>query len=313
MNDLSKPPYHANRRGHLFIIGGGEDREDDKVVLTRFVELAGGENAHIAILAAASTCHQEMWSIYDQAFGGLGVKHRSEVDISCREDANDEARARTIFEADATFMTGGDQKRLMSMIGGTRIDRAMHLALRERGACIAGTSAGASAMSEHMLYEGGNRDPLPVKGTVQIAAGLGFMRRVVIDQHFSERHRLGRLLAVVAQNPYLLGAGIDEDTALIVEPGLGLEVVGEGAVTILDGREMLSNFLDAERNERLELTNVKLHLLPAGARYYFDSEPGHTRTKSNDGRSVPTALYDVVAAVASTPDAAMAVGASTAA
>ena len=138
---------------------------------------------------------------------------------------------------------------------------------------------------------------------MQIAAGLGFMRRVVIDQHFSQRLRLGRLLAVVAQNPYLLGCGIDENTALTVEPGLGLEVIGHGAVTILDGREMLSSFLDAEHHEQLELTNVKLHLMPAGARYYFDgsSEPGQTRT--SDGRTVPAALYDVVAAVASSADA----------
>jgi cyanophycinase len=294
------------RRGHLFIIGGAEDREEDKVVLARFVELAGGKTARVAVLTAASNYHDEVWAMYDQAFGQLGVKHRAPVVIDSREEANDEARAQMIYEADAVFMTGGDQMKLLSLIGGTRIDRAMHRSLREHGACIAGTSAGASAMSEHMLYEGGNRDTQPTKGTVQIAAGLGFMRRVVIDQHFSERQRLGRLLAVVAQNPYLLGAGIDENTALIVEPGLGLEVVGDGAVTILDGREMLSNFLDAERHEQLELTNVKLHLMPAGARYYFDGAEGQPQTRSSDGRTVPVALYDVVAAVASTPDAAMA-------
>jgi cyanophycinase len=303
---MAKARKRSARRGHLFIIGGAEDREDDKVVLARFVELAGGESARIAVLTAASNHHEEMWGMYDQAFGDLGVSERAEIFIGNREDANDESLAQAIYEADATFMTGGDQKRLMSLIGGTRIDRAMHRALRERGACIGGTSAGASAMSEHMLYDGGNRDVLPTKGTVQISAGLGFMRRVVIDQHFSERQRLGRLLSVVAQNPYLLGAGIDENTALIVEPGLGLEVIGEGAVTILDGREMLSNFLDVDRHERLELTNVKLHLLPAGARYYFDGDGDRPQTQTNDGRTVPPALYDVVAAVASTPDAAMA-------
>jgi cyanophycinase len=303
---MSKGRRRSGRRGHLFIIGGAEDREDDKVVLSRFVELAGGEAARIAVLTAASNHHEEMWGVYDQAFGDLGVSQRAEIVIASRDDANDEGLAQAIYEADATFMTGGDQKRLMSLIGGTRIDRAMHKALRERGACIGGTSAGASAMSEHMLYDGGNRDVLPTKGTVQISAGLGFMRRVVIDQHFSERQRLGRLLSVVAQNPYLLGAGIDENTALIVEPGLGLEVIGEGAVTILDGREMLSNFLDVDRHERLELTNVKLHLLPAGARYYFEGDGERPQTQTSDGRRVPSALYDVVAAVASTPDAALA-------
>ena len=295
----------GGRRGHLFIIGGAEDREHDKVVLAKLVELTGGSPAGIAVLTAASNYHDEMWETYDRAFAALSVKKRVAVDIASREDANDEARAQAIYEADTVFMTGGDQKRLMSLIGGTRIDKAMHRSLRERGACIAGTSAGASAMSEHMLFEGGNREILPVKGTVQIAAGLGFARRVIIDQHFSERQRLGRLLAVVAQNPYLLGAGIDEDTALIVEPGHGLEVVGEGAVTILDGREMLSNYLDADRDERLELTNVKLHLLPGGARYYFDQSAATSLGADERRRGVPHALYDVVAAVASTADAAL--------
>jgi cyanophycinase len=294
------------RRGHLFIIGGAEDREEDKVVLTRLVEMAGGKNVRLAVLTAASNYHHEMWTTYDQAFGDLGVKQRAAVHIETRDEANDEARAQTIFESDIIFMTGGDQKKLLALIGGTRIDRAMHRALRERGACIAGTSAGASAMSEHMLYDGASLDGGNSRRTVQLSAGLGFIRRVVVDQHFSERERLGRLLHVVARNPYLLGAGIDENTALIVEPGLGLEVVGEGSVTILDGREMLSNFLEVERRERLELTNVKLHLLPAGARYYFDGATSHPQTQTCDGRSVPSALYDVVAAVASSSDAPLA-------
>lgn len=294
------------RHGHLFIIGGAEDREEDKVVLARFVDVAGGADARITVLTAASSYHDEVWSMYDEAFGALGVRQRTPVLIASREEANDEARAQAVYESDAIFMTGGDQRRLLSLIGGTRIDHAMHRALRERGACIAGTSAGASAMSEHMLYDVG-REPVPSKDNVQIAAGLGFMRRAVIDQHFSERKRLGRLLAVVAQNPYLLGCGIDENTALIVEPGLGLEVIGEGAVTILDGREMLSSFVDtAEARERLELTNVKLHLMPAGARYYFDGPPQDAQVRTTDGRTVPVALYDVVAAVASSSDASLA-------
>jgi len=231
--------------------------------------------------------------MYDAAFAKLGVKQRVRVDIDGRPQANDEALAARLWQADTIFMTGGDQKRLLQLIGGTLVDKAIHKSLHERGACIAGTSAGASAMSEHMLFEGGNRDALPVKGTVQIAAGLGLLRRVVIDQHFSERQRLGRLLSVVAQNPYLLGAGIDEDTALVVHPGRGLEVVGDGAVTVIDGREMLSNFLDARQSERLALTNVKLHVLPAGTAYSFDS--------GQDGaQPVPATLQDVVAAIAST-------------
>jgi len=295
----------AQRRGHLFIIGGAEDREEDKVVLSRFVDLAGGESARIAVLTAASNYHDEVWAIYSGAFRDLGVGQCAPIVIDNRDQANDEALAQAIYDADAVFMTGGDQVKLLSLIGGTRLDHAMHRALRERGSCIAGTSAGASAMSEHMLFDSGP-ELEPTKNSVRIAAGLGFMRRVVIDQHFSERKRIGRLLAVVAQNPYLLGAGIDENTALVVEPGLGLEVIGEGAVTILDGREMLSSYLDDARHEKLELTNVKLHLMPAGARYYFDGAGSGPKAKTSDGRLVPVALYDVVAAVASSADAPLA-------
>ncbi|MFL6699824.1 MAG: cyanophycinase [Vitreoscilla sp.] len=290
---------HPARHGHLVIIGGGEDRTNDKRVLSRFVQLAGGDAARIVVLTAASTQHEAMWETYDRAFGELGVNDRSALQINSREDAADPQLADRILHADGIFMTGGDQRRLLSLIGGTRIDKAMHRALRERGACIGGTSAGASAMSEHMLFDG-TREVLPQKGSVHLAAGLGFVRRVVIDQHFSERQRLGRLLSIVAQNPYLLGAGIDEDTALVIEPGRGLEVIGEGAVTLIDGREMLSNLLDIEKDALLELTNVKLHLLPNGVRYRADPTLGE---EENDGvRKTPRALIDVVAAVSAMPE-----------
>jgi cyanophycinase len=272
------------------MIGGGEDREHDKTILCRFIELAGGARAKIVVLTAASTLQREMWRIYDRAFGELGVEQRSHLPIKSREEASDTEREEKILSANGVFMTGGDQKRLLAMIGGTLIDKAMHRAFKERGACIAGTSAGASAMSEHMLAVGSSGETAPIKGESHLAAGLGFLQRVVIDQHFSERQRLGRLLGVVAQNPYLLGIGIDEDTALIVENGWGIEVVGNGAVTLIDGREMSSNFLTVQDRERMELVNVKLHLLPAGASYsVHDKEEG----------GIPAALREAVAAVTS--------------
>ncbi len=294
-------PASERRGGHLVVIGGGEDRQKGKLVLSRFVELAGGADARIVVLTAASTRHDEMWQVYDQAFGDLGVESRCHIAIAERGDACSAETAAQVFDADGIFMTGGDQKRLLAMIGGTRVDHAMHRALRERGACIGGTSAGASAMSEHMLFDG-TREILPEKGSVHLGAGLGFMRRVVIDQHFSERQRLARLLTIVAQNPYLLGAGIDEDTALVVEPGRGIEVIGEGAVTVIDGRQMTSNFLEVGEREHLELVNVKLHLLPAGTRYALDARP--EEKKSKRARAVPPALVDVIAAMTSRPETA---------
>lgn len=284
MPDDRSTPDARLPKGHLVVIGGGEDRENDKLVLSRFVDLAGGRDARIVVLTAASQHPDEMWKIYDEAFGELGVRNRSELALASRDDANDERNAALLDEATGVFMTGGDQKRLLALIGGTAIDDAMHAVLM-RGGAIGGTSAGASAMSEHMLAAGG-RDVLPEKGAVSLAAGLGLVQRVVIDQHFSERQRLGRLLAVVAQNPYLIGIGIDEDTALVIEPGRGLEVIGEGAVTLIDGRQMLSNFLDVGEREKLELVNVRLHLLPAGARYRFFADGSDS--------AIPKPLHDVV-------------------
>lgn len=268
---MKTEPHQTAKHGHLVIIGGHEDRVHRKEILTRFVELAGGENARIVVITAASKIADDMWDIYDQAFGDLGVRQRSHLSLESRQDANDEEKVRMVAEADGIFMTGGDQKRLMAIIGGTALDAEMHTALKVRGACIGGTSAGASAMSGHMLTQG-KTDLLPEKGAVHMGAGLGFLHKVVIDQHFSERQRLARLLSAVAQNPYLMGIGIDEDTALVVERGRGIEVLGEGSVTVVDGRTMLTNMADIRERDTPELIDVRLHLLPAGSSYHLPEE-----------------------------------------
>lgn len=268
---MKTEPHQTAKHGHLVIIGGHEDREHRKEILTRFVELAGGADARIVVITAASKIAEDMWEIYDQAFGDLGVRQRSHLSLESRQDANDEEKVRMVAEADGIFMTGGDQKRLMAIIGGTALDAEMHTALKVRGACIGGTSAGASAMSGHMLTQG-KTDLLPEKGAVHMGAGLGFLHKVVIDQHFSERQRLARLLSAVAQNPYLMGIGIDEDTALVVERGRGIEVLGEGSVTVVDGRTMLTNMADIRERDTPELIDVRLHLLPAGSSYQLPEE-----------------------------------------
>jgi cyanophycinase len=270
--------------GHLVIIGGHEDRKRDKEILTRFVELSGGKAAKIVVISAASSIADEMWEVYDKVFGDLGVENRVHLNLDSRHEANDEDHIRDILDATGIFMTGGDQKRLLAIIGGTALDSAMHAALKLRGACIGGTSAGASAMSGHMLAQG-RAELHPEKGSVSLGAGLGFLHKVVIDQHFSERQRLSRLLSVVAQNPYLQGIGIDEDTALVVERGVGIEVLGEGAVTIVDGRSMSTNVADIANNETPELIDVRLHLLPAGSKYRLP--------RDGDGeRAIPSPLLE---------------------
>jgi cyanophycinase len=272
--------------GHLVIIGGSEDRKRDMEILSRFVALAGGAHARIVVITAASAVAGEMWDVYDRAFGELGVQQRVHLHLQSRQDANDADHIRDIADASGIFMTGGDQKRLLALIGGTALDTAMHGALKLRGACIGGTSAGASAMSGHMLAQG-RADLQPEKGAVSLGAGLGFLHRVVIDQHFSERQRLARLLSVVAQNPYLQGIGIDEDTALVVERGVGIEVVGQGAVTIVDGRHMSTNIAEIHDRMTPELIDVRLHLLPAGSKY---SLPGDDDADAR--RALPPPLLE---------------------
>jgi cyanophycinase len=271
--------------GHLVIIGGHEDRKHDMEILSRFVELSGGQDANIVVISAASAVAGEMWQIYDKAFGDLGVRHRVHLHLQSRQCANDEEHIKVIRDATGIFMTGGDQKRLLAIIGGTALDAEMHAALKLRGACIGGTSAGASAMSGHMLATG-RAELHPEKGSVSLGAGLGFLHRVVVDQHFSERQRLSRLLSVVAQNPYLQGIGIDEDTALVIERGVGIEVLGEGAVTIVDGRSMSTNIAEISDRETPELIDVRLHLLPAGSKYRLPREG------DDDRRQIPPSLLE---------------------
>ena len=284
----------ARSHGHLVIIGGGEDKQRDMAILKRFVELAGGPSAKIVVITAASSVAANMWETYDRAFADLGVTRHVHLHLSSRYEANDEAHIRDVADADGIFMTGGDQKRLLAIIGGTALDAEMHAALKLRGACIGGTSAGASAMSGHMLAQG-RAELHPEKGSVSLGAGLGFLHKVVIDQHFSERQRLSRLLSVVAQNPYLQGIGIDEDTALVVERGIGIEVLGEGAVTIVDGRSMSTNVAEIDNHETPELIDVRLHLLPAGSRYALpgsgvdDDRRGNDR-HGDDRRCIPPPL-----------------------
>lgn len=276
-----------DRNGHLVIIGGGEDRTYGKEILGRFIELSGGPGARIVVITAASRVSDHMWEIYQQAFGELGVMDLSHLEIETRRDANSDRAVGMLSAADGIFMTGGDQKRLLALIGGTAVDRALHVAFKERNACIGGTSAGASAMSGHMLAKG-EAVLQPEKGAVSLAAGLGLVQHVLIDQHFSERQRLGRLLTAVAQNPYLQGVGIDEDTALVIERGVGIEVLGEGAVTVIDGRHMRSNLAQIANRESPEMIDVRLHLLPAGSRYTLpgDGQP------DDDPEALPSSMLD---------------------
>ena len=251
--------------------------------------LSGGPDAKIIVISAASSVPKEMWASYDEAFGALSVESRHHVLITSREIANDPEVAAQLGDAGGIFMTGGDQKRLLANISGTAFERSLHHGYKVRGACIGGTSAGASAMSGHMLAEGA-AGLIPEKSTINLGAGLGLVNGIVVDQHLSERLQLARLLTVVAQNPYLQGIGIDENTGLVVERGVGIEVIGQGAVTIVDGRSMHSDMADAEEGACPQLINVRLHLLPSSSRYTVPEVDG----ESDNGTGAPAPLHDLL-------------------
>lgn len=258
------------RRGPLLVIGGAESKEPGAPILGTLVALAGGTAARIALIPTASRDAEGKERTYGELFRAAGVERVVCLPIDSREEANREDYVRAVYDSTAVFLTGGDQNRISALLGGTEVAKAMHRA-NKTGLVVAGTSAGASAISEHMIAEGGT-GLHPRKHMLHLAPGLGLLRRVVVDQHFLQRQRLGRLLSIVAQNPFVLGLGIDEDTAMLVAPDYTMQVLGAGVVTIVDGRELAeSNVLSAQPGDLLAMGNVRLHMLPSGWSYNIET------------------------------------------
>jgi cyanophycinase len=254
--------------GHVIIIGGAEDKVRERVILNRFVALAGGPDARIAVISTASSLGPLAGEMYRRVFTELGAREVHPVHALTRAQANDARHAHAVRQATGIFMTGGNQLRLSSTIGGTALAQAV-IKRHEEGAVVAGTSAGASAMSTHMVAFGAS-GATPKQRMFQMAAGLGIVPGVIIDQHFEQRNRLGRLLAIIAQNPSLLGIGVDEDTAVVVGPDRVMEVIGRRSVTIIDGAQSETDAWEVRAHKPLMISNVILHSLPAG--YRFDLE-----------------------------------------
>lgn len=246
------------------VIGGAEDKTGTRLVLGRFAKLAGGSHATIAVVATASSLGEEIVEAYREAFGALGVTTVTAPRPQTRQQAADPALVRLIDDATGVFMTGGNQSTLSGVVTGTPFGAAIRAA-HARGAVVGGTSAGASVQSEHMVAFG-RVGSTPKMRMAQMSAGLGLLPGLVIDQHFDQRGRYGRLLTLVAHAPHLLGLGVDEDTAAIIT-GDVLDVVGRGAVTLFDGQAMTSNVDTARGSAPLMVSGVVLHSLPAGARF----------------------------------------------
>ena len=257
------------RRGSLIIIGGREDRDPkgERVILREVARRVHG--GKLVLATVASHRPEGYFDDYEEALADLGIGELVELYVEDRAEAGDREKLRVLDDAAAVFFSGGDQLRITSQIGDSGIEAKVR-ALFERGGLVAGTSAGASVMSDTMLVRGTSSVTHRI-GDLHMAPGMGLMRDVIIDQHFAERGRFGRLIGAVAHNPRILGIGIDEDTAAIVEGG-GFEVIGSGAVYVVDGSSVThSNLNEAEPDRVLSMHGVTVHVLGTGDRFDLEA------------------------------------------
>jgi cyanophycinase len=292
------------------IIGGAEDKLHKRTILKDFVAASGGREARIAVIPTASSLGPEVVEVYDALFRRLGAAEVLAVRPESREDAHDPELVARLAGATGIFMTGGNQLKLSALVSGTPLADAI-VDAHERGVVVAGTSAGASIQSSHMVAFGGPGST-PKQRMTQVAAGLGLLESTVIDQHFDQRNRYGRLLMIVAQSPQLLGIGVDEDTAAVVhdvDEHQVLGVVGRGAVTVFDPSRIVTNAYEARRSSALLASGVVLHVLPEGARFDLTSrtlvsepagtDPAEAADLAEAGQDLRDLARDIAAADAS--------------
>jgi cyanophycinase len=274
----------ASRERTLIIIGGGEDRSGDKVILGEVARRVGA--GKLVVTTVAMPDPGGLFEKYERAFRSLGVKHVFNLEVNERQEATEEGKLRVLEDAVGVFFTGGDQMKITSQIGDTPVFSRVHEIYRD-GGVIAGTSAGASAMSETMLVGGGDEESHTIGGSTRMAPGLGLIGGVIIEEQFAERGRIGRLIGAVAQNPKNIGVGIDEDTAIVVEGGRGFYVLGSGAVYVIDGTGVAySNIAEEESKKTLSIYDLKLHVLSQGDRFDLDARrPG--RLPEREAKRLP--------------------------
>ena len=260
-------------RGWIVPIGGAEEKVHSPVILERFVQLCGGRDARIAVIPTASKL-EDTGDKYRALFREIGAGEIVLLDFDTRRDAYESGRIAALSECDGIFITGGNQLRLSTMLGGTDISRKIR-EMNARGVHVCGTSAGASFLSEHMIAFGED-NVTPHARSVTLAPGLGLTNRVVIDQHFTQRNRLGRLITALAFNPFLIGLGLDEDTAAFIGPDQTVEVEGSGTLTVIDADHLKFSSMDqAGPQDPVSVLGLTLHVLIRGATFNL-----HTRKAS---------------------------------
>lgn len=259
-----------NSSGNLIIIGGAEDKNGKKEILKKVCECIDKDKDQLLIATIATEYPEEVANKYTDVFSSLGVKNIEILDINSRSEAFADNNIELVSRSKAIFFTGGDQLRITSLLGGTPIYKRI-LDAYNNGTHIVGTSAGASVMSNTMIVEGEDEED-PRKCILKMAPGLGLVDNIIIDQHFVQRGRIGRLLTGVAQNPQVLGIGIDENTAIILRKDGTIKVIGSGAVYFIDGSEIsYSNISEQHSNEVLSIFNVRIHVLKNGDRYNLEN------------------------------------------
>jgi cyanophycinase len=266
----SKVPK-GRTRGWIIPIGGAENKENDRHILERFVRVSGGESADIVVIPTASRMH-ETGPRYEKIFSEIGAARVTVMDFDTRRDCQERGRLCRLEEATGIFFTGGNQLRVTTLLGGTPVAKLIR-SRNAHGVAVGGTSAGAAILSEHMIAAG-DEGSSAVAGSVKLAPGLGLTNRFIIDQHFTQRDRLGRLCTALAYNPFAVGVGLDEDTAAFIGPDDTLEVEGSGGVTIVDGSDVSYSSIDAASDgQPVCILGLRLHFLVAGATFNL-----HTKT-----------------------------------
>ncbi len=272
-------------KGKLIIIGGAVDMGSnvtlqehilqpdyikffEQGILRRIInESAKHEGSQIEVITTASQIPELVGAEYIKAFGQLNVTNVNVLHIKSREDAGNKVYLDRIRKADVVMFSGGDQLRLTAIFGGTEFLQILKQRYQKENFVIAGTSAGAAAASTHMIYRGQSNEAL-VKGEVQITAGLGFIDSVIVDTHFVQRGRIGRLMYAVATNPGILGIGLGEDTGLLITEGYMMEAIGSGLIILVDGRNIVStNIYDVELGSPISIENLRVHVMSIFDKY----------------------------------------------
>ncbi len=265
----SKIPEGATR-GWIVPIGGAENKENDRHILERFVRVSGGRDANIVVIPTASRMH-ETGPRYEKLFAELGAAEVATMDFDTRRDCMEPGRLSRLGQATGIFFTGGNQLRLTTLLGGTPVAKLIRVR-NASGVAVGGTSAGASILSEHMIAFGDEGSAV-ISGSVRLAPGLGLTNRFIIDQHFRQRDRLGRLITALAYNPFAVGIGLDEDTGAFIGPDETIEVEGSGGVTVVDGSEVTySSISEVAEGQPVCMLGLRVHILTAGATFNL-----HTR------------------------------------